>query len=47
MATIVVGSYAVQFPVGGYLSWVLQWLVGLRDRVVLEVGQRSRPHLEA
>lgn len=31
MATVVVGSYAVQFPVGGYLSWVLQWLVGLRD----------------
>ena len=31
MATVVVGSYVVQFPVGGYLSWVLQWLVGLRD----------------
>lgn len=31
MARIVVGSYAVQFPVGGYLSWVLQWLVGLED----------------
>ena len=31
MATIALGSYAVQFPVGGYLSWVLQWLVGLRD----------------
>jgi len=31
VATIALGSYAVQFPVGGYLSWVLQWLVGLRD----------------
>src|SRR6476659_3935745 len=31
MATIVLGSYAVQFPVGGYFSWVLQWLVGLRE----------------
>lgn len=30
MARIIVGSYAVRFPVGGYLSWVLQWLVGLR-----------------
>lgn len=28
MARIVVGSYAVRFPLGGYLSWVLQWLVG-------------------
>jgi len=31
VARIFLGSYAVQFPVGGYLSWVLQWLVGLRD----------------
>lgn len=31
MATIVLGSYAVQFPMGGYLAWVLQWLVGLDD----------------
>lgn len=31
MARIVLGSYLVQFPLGGYLSWVLQWLVGLRD----------------
>src|SRR5262249_3489941 len=31
VATIALGSYAVQFPVGGYLSWVLRWLVGLRD----------------
>lgn len=31
LARIVVGSYVVQFPVGGYLSWVLQWLVGLED----------------
>jgi len=28
---VVLGSYLVQFPLGGYLSWVIQWLVGLRD----------------
>ena len=28
MARIVVGSYAIRFPVGGYFSWVLQWLLG-------------------
>ncbi len=28
MARIVVGSYLVRFPLGGYLSWVLQWLLG-------------------
>src|SRR4051794_10277970 len=28
---VVLGSYAVQFPLGGYLSWILQWLVGLSD----------------
>jgi hypothetical protein len=31
VARIVLGSYVVQFPLGGYLSWVLQWLVGFRD----------------
>src|SRR5258708_6500118 len=31
MARIVLGSYAVQFPLGGYLSWVLQWLGGLAE----------------
>ncbi len=30
MAKVIVGSYAVRFPVGGYLSWVLQWLVGFQ-----------------
>jgi hypothetical protein len=30
MARIVVASYAVRFPVGGYLSWVLQWLIGFQ-----------------
>jgi hypothetical protein len=29
MARIILGSYVVPFPLGGYLSWVLQWLVGL------------------
>jgi hypothetical protein len=31
MSRIVLGSYAVQFPLGGYLSWVLQWLHGFRE----------------
>ncbi len=31
MARIVVGSYLVQFPLGGYLSWVLQWLLGFHQ----------------
>jgi hypothetical protein len=30
VARIVLGSYAVCFPLGGYLSWVLQWLVGFQ-----------------
>src|SRR5437867_5474542 len=31
MARIVVGTYVVRFPIGGYLSWVLQWLLGFRQ----------------
>ena len=31
MARVIVGSYLVRFPVGGYMSWVLQWLVGLQQ----------------
>jgi hypothetical protein len=27
---LILGSYLVQFPLGGYMSWILQWLVGLR-----------------
>src|SRR5262249_48443952 len=30
VARIIVGSYVVRFPLGGYLSWVLQWLVGFQ-----------------
>jgi hypothetical protein len=30
MARIIVGSYVVRFPLGGYLSWALQWIVGFQ-----------------
>lgn len=30
MARIIVGSYMIRYPLGGMLSWSLQWLVGLR-----------------
>ncbi|MGH2684066.1 MAG: sulfotransferase [Actinomycetota bacterium] len=36
MARIVVGSYMVRYPLGGMLSWVLQYLVGF-DRLGHEV----------
>ncbi|MDQ4138907.1 MAG: hypothetical protein M3142_00130, partial [Bacteroidota bacterium] len=31
MATIVVGSYMVRYPLGGNLSWALQYLVGFKE----------------
>jgi hypothetical protein len=46
MAQIALGSYAVQFPVGGYLSWILQWLAGLKhlghDVVFVEKSSYER-----
>jgi hypothetical protein len=30
MARIVVGSYVACYPVGGFLSWTLQWLLGFQ-----------------
>lgn len=36
MPRIVVSAYAICFPVGGFLSWTLQWLVGL-DRLGCDV----------
>ena len=30
MARIIVGSYMVRYPLGGMMSWSLQWLVGLQ-----------------
>lgn len=30
MARIIVGSYVVRFPLGGFQSWALQWLLGLK-----------------
>ncbi len=30
MARIVIGSYMVRYPLGGNLSWTLQWLVGFQ-----------------
>ena len=32
MARIVVGSYMVRYPMGGMLSWGLQWLLGLHQQ---------------
>lgn len=31
MARIVVGSYMVRYPLGGMMSWTLQWLVGFQQ----------------
>jgi hypothetical protein len=31
MARIIVGSYMVRYPLGGMLSWALQWLIGFRQ----------------
>ena len=31
MARIVVGSYMIRYPLGGNLSWTLQWLVGFQQ----------------
>jgi hypothetical protein len=28
MARVVIGSYMVRYPLGGMMSWVLQWIVG-------------------
>ena len=46
MATIVVGSYMVRYPLGGMLSWVLQYLVGF-DRLGHDVWfvERADHHL--
>ena len=30
MARIIAGSYMVRYPLGGMMSWTLQWLLGLR-----------------
>jgi hypothetical protein len=30
MARIVIGSYVMRFPLGGYLSWVIQWMLGFK-----------------
>ena len=30
MARIVLGSYMVRYPLGGMMSWVLQYLVGFQ-----------------
>ena len=31
MATIIMGSYMVRYPLGGNLSWALQYLTGFKD----------------
>lgn len=46
MARIVVGSYMVRYPLGGNLSWALQWLVGLQrlGHDVYLVEKSGYPH---
>jgi hypothetical protein len=46
VARIIISSYAVRFPVGGYMSWVLQWLVGFQrlGHDVYFVEKCSRPN---
>src|SRR3954447_16180730 len=31
MARVILSAYAIRFPVGGYLSWVLQWMLGFHE----------------
>lgn len=31
MARVILGSYMVRYPLGGMLSWALQYLLGFRD----------------
>jgi hypothetical protein len=46
MATIIVGSYMVRYPLGGMLSWVLQYLTGFKKlgHDVYFVEQFGYPH---
>src|SRR5215471_2004770 len=30
MPRIIIGSYVVRFPLGGFQSWMLQWLLGFK-----------------
>jgi hypothetical protein len=30
MARVIIGSYLVRLPIGGYMSWMLQWLLGFK-----------------
>jgi len=30
MARVIIALYLVRFPVGGYQSWMLEWLVGFQ-----------------
>ena len=45
MARIIVGSYMVRYPLGGMMSWSLQWLVGLHrlDHEVYFVEKSTYP----
>lgn len=46
MARIILGSYMVRYPLGGMLSWPLQWLVGLArlGHDVFFVEKSGYPH---
>jgi hypothetical protein len=46
MARIVLGSYMVRYPLGGMMSWVLQWIVGFQrlGHEITFVEKAGYPH---
>jgi hypothetical protein len=42
MARVILGSYMVRYPLGGMLSWQLQWLVGFQRLGRSFVGHYER-----
>ena len=46
MARIIMSSYLIRFPVGGYMSWMLQWLAGFQrlGHEIFFVEKSGWPH---